>query len=104
MFRQRLETAEPSLRFTFDGTAMTARHGDSVAAALLANGVAVFRRSPVSGAPRGPYCLMGVCFECLVVVDGVGNRQACLVPLQDGMRIETQDGRRDVGGDGAAAP
>ncbi len=83
-----------ALGFTFDGRAMTARAGDTVAAALLANGVQACRQTPVSGAPRGPYCMMGVCFECLVVIDGVGNRQGCLVPLRQGMRIETQAGRR----------
>ena len=76
---------------------MRARAGDTIAAALLANGVAVFRRSAVSGVSRGPYCMMGVCFECLVVVDGIGNRQACLVPVEDGMTIQTQDGRRNAG-------
>jgi predicted molibdopterin-dependent oxidoreductase YjgC len=80
--------------FTFDGRAMTARAGDTVAAALLANGVQACRQTPVSGADRGPYCMMGVCFDCLVVIDGVGNRQGCLVPLSEGMRIETQAGRR----------
>jgi predicted molibdopterin-dependent oxidoreductase YjgC len=87
-----------SLSFSFDGQAMTARAGDTVAAALLANGVQACRRTPVSGAPRGPYCMMGVCFECLVVIDGVGNRQGCLVPLREGMRIETQAGRRQPEG------
>ncbi|KRD95921.1 (2Fe-2S)-binding protein [Bosea sp. Root381] len=95
MFRPIAETRPgPSLGFTFDGRAMTARAGDTVAAALLANGVAACRQTPVSGAARGPYCMMGVCFECLVVIDGIGNRQGCLVPLREGMRIETQAGRR----------
>jgi len=40
---------------------------------------------------------MGVCFDCLVVIDGVGNRQACLVPVQDGMAIESQRGKRELG-------
>ena len=75
---------------------MTARAGDTVAAALLANGVEACRQTLVSGAPRGPYCMMGVCFECLVVIDGIGNRQGCLVPLAQGMRIETQHGRRHI--------
>ena len=83
-----------SLSFSFDGRAMRGRTGDTVAAALLANGVQACRQTPVSGAPRGPYCMMGVCFECLVVIDGVGNRQGCLVPLREGMRVETQAGRR----------
>jgi D-hydroxyproline dehydrogenase subunit gamma len=84
------------LSFTFDGRPLTGRERDTVAASLLANGVIVCRETPVSGAPRAPYCMMGVCFECLVVIDGVGNRQGCLVPLREGMRIETQRGRRQT--------
>ncbi|PZU92730.1 MAG: (2Fe-2S)-binding protein [Chelatococcus sp.] len=98
MFRLMRDAAPAAaLNFTFDGRAMAGRAGDTVAAALLANGVTTCRETPVSGAPRAPYCLMGVCFECLVVIDGVGNRQGCLVPLADGMTIETQHGRRRLG-------
>lgn len=82
------------LSFTFDGRPLTGCAGDTVAAALLANGIVACRETPVSGTPRAPYCLMGVCFDCLVVIDGVGNRQGCVVPLAEGMRIETQHGRR----------
>lgn len=82
------------LSFTFDGRPLTGRAGDTVAVSLLANGIVACRETPVSDTPRAPYCLMGVCFDCLVVIDGVGNRQGCLVPLRDGMRIETQHGRR----------
>lgn len=85
------------IRFTFEGQPMTARAGDTVAAALLANGTASFRETPISGTPRGPYCMMGVCFECLVVIDGVGNRQACLIPVEDGMVIARQHGARASG-------
>jgi predicted molibdopterin-dependent oxidoreductase YjgC len=53
------------------------------------------RASPVSGAPRAPYCLMGVCFECLVEVDGVRDRQACLTTIRDGMRVRRQLVRLD---------
>lgn len=100
MFRPMAEASGDSaggaarLRFTFDGRSLTGRPGDTVAAALLANGIVACRETPVSGAPRAPYCLMGVCFDCLVVINGVGNRQGCLVPLVEGMRIETQHGRR----------
>ena len=80
-----------------DGREIRARDGDTVAAALLAAGINHTRTTPVSGAPRAPYCLMGVCFDCLVTVDGVGSRQACLVPVRDGMTIETQQGRREAG-------
>jgi len=51
----------------------------------------------VDGAPRAPYCMMGVCFECLVTIDGVGSRQACLVRVAEGMRVEIQAGARELG-------
>jgi D-hydroxyproline dehydrogenase subunit gamma len=85
------------ITFTFDGVAVSGEQGASVAAALLASGRSHFRRTPVSGALRGPYCLMGVCFDCLVSIDGVGNQQACLIALRAGMRVETQDGKREAG-------
>jgi sarcosine oxidase subunit alpha len=72
-----------------------ARATDTVAAAMLAAGADRCRTTPVSGAPRAPYCMMGVCFDCLVTIDGVGNRQGCLVRVQEGMRIEMQHGKRD---------
>ena len=65
--------ASGALSFTFDGQPMTARAGDTVAAALLTNGITACRETPVSDTPRAPYCLMGVCFDCLVTIDGVGN-------------------------------
>jgi sarcosine oxidase subunit alpha len=80
-----------------DGVRTVAKEGDTIAAALLATGLLATRRTPVSGAPRGPYCMMGVCFECLVTVDDVGNRQACLIPVREGMRISMQHGRREAG-------
>lgn len=92
--RSRSAGSGARLNFTFDGRPLTGRAGDTVAASLLANGIVACRETPVSDTPRAPYCLMGVCFDCLVVIDGVGNRQGCLVPLRDGMRIETQHGRR----------
>ncbi|HUH95173.1 MAG TPA: (2Fe-2S)-binding protein [Casimicrobiaceae bacterium] len=69
-----------------------ARAGDSVAAAMLAAGLLACRTTPVSGAERGPFCMMGVCFDCLVTIDGNPNRQACLVAVRAGMRIERQSG------------
>lgn len=101
MFKSASEDARASLNFSFDGRPMQARKGDTVAAALLANGVAACRETPVSGAARAPYCMMGVCFDCLVVIDGVGNRQGCLVPVQEGMRVETQRGARANGAERA---
>jgi len=96
MFR-RLETTESGeIHFSYEGRDIVARAGDSVAAALLAAGETALRETPVSAAPRAPYCMMGVCFDCLVEIDGVGNRQACLTPVADGMRVRRQRGARVV--------
>ncbi|MBV8654124.1 MAG: (2Fe-2S)-binding protein [Alphaproteobacteria bacterium] len=97
MFRPVSEPQRRAVVLTVDGKEVAAREGDSVAAGLLAAGIVECRTSAVSGAPRAPYCLMGVCFECLVTIDGVGNRQACLVRVRDGMRVETQRGKREAG-------
>jgi hypothetical protein len=96
MFERQPEADAATVTVAVDGIAVTARVGDTVAAALLAAGFLSFRTSPVSGAPRGPYCMMGVCFDCLTTIDGVGSRQSCLVLVREGMRIETQRGRRPV--------
>jgi len=80
-----------------DGRQVEARAGDSVAAALLAAGIARTRISTVLGSPRGPYCGIGACFDCLVTIDGVGNRRACMVTVAEGMDIETQVARRELG-------
>ena len=96
MFR-RLGDSGATLTLTVDGKAIRAHIGDTVAAAMLAAGIERFRTTPVSQSPRAPYCLMGVCFDCLVTIDGVGSRQACLVPVREGMAIETQLGKREAG-------
>jgi predicted molibdopterin-dependent oxidoreductase YjgC len=96
MFRRLPDVAGRPVAFTVDGRPVTARAGDTIAAALLAAGIGHCRTTPVSGAKRAPYCLMGVCFECLVTVDGVGNRQGCLVAVREGMRVETQRGARAI--------
>jgi predicted molibdopterin-dependent oxidoreductase YjgC len=85
------------LTIWFDDRAISARNGDSVAVALLAAGVTTTRFTPVSGAPRGPYCMMGACFECLADVDGRPNVQTCMTPARDGMRINRQDGAPTIG-------
>jgi D-hydroxyproline dehydrogenase subunit gamma len=97
MFQRLNQPESESVALSVDGRPIIARTGDSVAAALLAAGILACRSTPVSGAPRAPYCMMGVCFECLVTLDGVGSRQACLIRVRDGMRIETQQGKREAG-------
>jgi D-hydroxyproline dehydrogenase subunit gamma len=87
------------LTIWFDDRPIPVRAGNSVAVALLAAGIVSTRTTPVSGAPRGPYCMMGACFECLAVVDGRANVQTCMMPVRDGMRIQRQDGARALGVD-----
>jgi len=85
-----------TLTIYLDGAPLTARAGDSVAVALLSHGIHTTRQTPVSGAPRGPYCMMGACFDCLAVVDGQPGVQTCLATVRDGMRIERQQGARSL--------
>lgn len=75
------------VRFSFAGRTVEARDGDTIAMALWRTGEVVLRHSSRDGAPRGVFCNMGVCYECLVVVDGVTLR-ACTTVVHDGMRVE----------------
>ena len=94
MFRRLPEDTRAVIRLSVDGREIEARRGDSVAAALLSSGVVPTRTTPASEAPRAPYCMMGVCFDCLVEIDGTGSRQACLVRVREGMQVATQRGAR----------
>ncbi len=85
-----------NITFQFNGEPVTARAGDTVAAALVAAGHTITRTTPVSGAGRGPYCMMGACFECLVEIDGVANRQGCMVEVQNGMQVSAMTGARRI--------
>ena len=76
----------------FDGQPVPAFEGESIAAALLALGTRVLRTTARHGAPRGLYCGMGVCFECVMTVDGRPNVRTCQTPVRDGLRVETQKG------------
>ena len=74
-----------------DGRQVTAFAGETVAAVLLAEGITAVRRTP-GGAPRGVFCGMGLCFDCLAVVDGVPNTRTCMAWVRDGMDVRLQDG------------
>jgi predicted molibdopterin-dependent oxidoreductase YjgC len=83
------------IRVSFAGQPLDLPEGANLAAALLAAGVPVFRRTPVSGAPRAPFCMMGACFDCLVEIDGI-VRQACMLEVAEGMQIAfPHEGRDD---------
>ena len=94
--------ADPGpLTVFFDGLPVPARAGESVAAALIASGITATRRTAVSGAARGAFCMMGACFDCLATVDGQAGVQLCLTSVRDGMRIETQVGAPSLPDDDA---
>lgn len=88
----------PQVVLTLDGRPVTAYEGESVAALLLAEGITATRVTR-GGEPRGVYCGMGVCFDCLVVVDGVPNTRACVTWVRDGMTVERQAGFGATRGD-----
>jgi len=85
---------ERVIRIMVEDRAVEVQAGQPLATALLAAEVVPMRHTVVSGAPRAPLCLMGVCFDCLVEVDGKKNVQSCLVEVRDGMQVKLQHGAR----------
>ncbi|MEV7429460.1 (2Fe-2S)-binding protein [Nocardioides sp. NPDC092400] len=89
----------PRARITVDGRSVDCYVGESVAAAMIADSGDLALRRTADGEPRGLFCGMGVCFECLVVVDDVPNTRACMTWVRDGMAVGTQvgpEGRGDA--------
>lgn len=80
------------VRFYFEGQEVEAYEGESIAAALYAIGIDVFSYSTKLSRPRGPFCMIGKCYSCLVVVDGVPYVRACTEYVRDGIRVERQRG------------
>ncbi|WP_245771684.1 (2Fe-2S)-binding protein [Actinacidiphila guanduensis] len=76
---------------TFRGRTVTAEPGQSVAAALVAAGITDWRATRHQGSPRGLFCGIGLCFDCLLTIDGAPAERACLVPARDGMRLGEAD-------------
>jgi len=76
----------------FDGRPVRALEGEPIAAALLAAGVCTMRTTPRLGEPRGVFCAIGRCTDCLMTMDGTPNVRMCVTPVREGMRIETQHG------------
>lgn len=71
---------------------ISAYKGETVAAALLAAGVKVFRKTPKYHRPRGIFCAIGRCTDCALTIDGVPNVRSCVTEVSQGMKIEIQDG------------
>ena len=97
MFKRLENTTHNRVSVSINGQPVQVPEGETVAAAVLVHGLTSSRSTPVSGAPRAPFCLMGVCFECLMVIDGKANQRACMERVREGMRIEYQQGTGALG-------
>lgn len=75
------------VKFQFEDRQILAPRGATVASALLGAGITAFRETPVSGAARGPFCLMGACYDCLVSINGE-TVQACMTPVYEGLQVK----------------
>lgn len=97
--RRDLRVATPrgeAFVFRFEGAEITAYPGETVAGALLASGVTIFRETFETGTPRGVFCGMGVCFDCLVAVEGEGGGtlRACMTPASPNLVVSRPAGAR----------
>lgn len=85
-------TREERSLFSFDGKELSGYEGESIAAALKAAGVMVHRYTAKQHKPRGIFCAIGRCTDCVMIVNGVPNVRTCVTPLEEGMQIQTQYG------------
>jgi len=96
MFRLRPEASPETITVVVEGRTILVPAGASAAAAVLLAGFRSIRETPVEGNERAPYCMMGVCFDCLAEIDGVPNRQSCMVEARPGMQIRRQIRARKI--------
>lgn len=87
---------DPASSLTFDGHPVPFRPGQTVGAALMAHGISSWRTTRRDGTPRGLFCGIGMCFDCLVTVDGARAERACLAPAAPGQVVTSEDPRRPV--------
>lgn len=87
----------PMVSFTFDGERYQGRAGEPVAAALYAAGIRVHSYSVKHKKPRGIFCMIGKCTDCIMVIDGEPNTRSCVTLLEEGMDIQTQVGNHSAG-------
>jgi len=96
MFKLLPDADRATVSVVINGRSVAVPPGCSAAAAMLFHGGGVTRTTAISGSGRAPYCMMGVCFECLMEIDGEPNQQGCLVIVSEGMRINPQLGRPGI--------
>jgi len=91
MFKQLSNSNAETVEVILNGQKCQVSQGITVAAAALTQGLRYTRTTPVSNSKRMPFCMMGVCYDCLMVVDGKANQRACTIYVKDGMQIDTQE-------------
>ncbi len=83
------------VKFTYNGKFVDGYEGEPIAAALKAAGLMVHRYTAKEHKPRGIFCAIGRCTDCVMIVDGVPNVRTCVTPLKEGMDVKTQYGVSD---------
>ena len=87
------ETPErKTVKFTYDGKELEGYEGEPISTALKAAGVMAHRYTAKTHEPRGIFCAIGRCTDCMMIVDGIPNTRTCVTPVKDGMRVEKQEG------------
>ena len=94
-----VQRGEP-IDLVVDDEVIPAYDGETIAVALTAAGRRVFRHAPRTGAPRGVFCGIGACFECLVTVEGMGRVRGCMVTVRPGMKVSLKEQGRGNGREG----
>lgn len=92
MFKHLGTLNHDTVTINIEGETVQVPKGETVAASVLVHGLGYTRTTPISDRPRAPLCMMGVCFECLMEINGVPNRQACQVRVAENMSIRRQRG------------
>lgn len=92
MFKQLNDPNAKTVEVYLNGQKVQSPVGTTVAAMALTQGLRFTRTTPVSGSQRAPFCMMGVCYDCLMIIDGKANQRACACHVKQGMQVETQQG------------
>ncbi|NOQ77743.1 MAG: (2Fe-2S)-binding protein [Methylococcaceae bacterium] len=92
MFKQLPGDKVGNVEIILNGQPLQVVQGISVAAAVLSNHQRFTRTTPISGSQRAPFCMMGVCYDCLMVINGKANQRACATIVEEGMYIDNQQG------------
>ena len=86
------EENEKKITFTYNSQIIFAAPGMTLGAAILQSGERILRRTRSGDKPRGMFCGIGNCFDCLVIIDGMPNQRACLTEVSEGLEVEIQIG------------